>query len=181
MRTTNLELVPHAPEHLRALIAGPKRYEAILGVAPAEGLRDFIVSDEVSPEYLARPEAATETDPWTHGFALVHAADQVVVGLGSFKGPPDGDGMVEIAYGVVPPYRNKGLATEAAQALVHYVFASGRQIRVVRAHTLPEPNASTRVLTRCGFERVGDFVDPQDGLVWRWEKYDDDADDQQPR
>jgi RimJ/RimL family protein N-acetyltransferase len=172
MRTTNLELIPHAPQHLRALIAGPERYETIFGVPPADGLRDFLISDDVSPEFVTRLEAATEADPWTHGFALVHAADRIVIGMVGFKGPRDADGMVEIAYGIVPAYRNKGMATEAAKALVRYAFASGGQhVRVVRAHTLPEPNASTRVLTKCGFERVGDVVDPEDGPVWRWEKY----------
>jgi ribosomal-protein-alanine N-acetyltransferase len=43
---------------------------------------------------------------------------------------------------------------------------------VVRAHTLPNPNASTRVLTKCGFHRVGEVIDPEDGLVWRWERND---------
>ena len=178
-RTANLELRPHAPEHLRALIASSDRYETLFGVPPAEGLREFIVSEEVSPEYLAQLEAATKADPWTHGFALVHISDQVVVGMGGFKGPPGAENLVEIAYGVVPSYQNKGLATEAARALVRFAFASGRGIRVVRAHTLPEPNASTRVLTKCGFARVGEVLDPEDGPVWRWEKYDD-HDQQQP-
>jgi ribosomal-protein-alanine N-acetyltransferase len=34
------------------------------------------------------------------------------------KGPPDTDGMAEIAYGVSPEYQCKGYATEAAAALV---------------------------------------------------------------
>jgi [ribosomal protein S5]-alanine N-acetyltransferase len=40
----------------------------------------------------------------------------------------------------------------------------------VRAHTRPTPNASTPVLTKCWFARVGDVVDPEDGPVWRWER-----------
>jgi RimJ/RimL family protein N-acetyltransferase len=31
-------------------------------------------------------------------------------------------------------------------------------------------NASARVLAKCGFRRVGEVIDPEDGLVWRWEK-----------
>ena len=171
MKTNNLELVPHSPEHLRALIEGTELYEKCFGVRPAEGLRDFMVSAEVSPEFLARLRTATEPDPWTHGFALVHAADRTVIGAAGFKGPPAADGAVEIAYGVVPAYQGRGFATEAAHALVAYAFASGR-VRVVRAHTLPEPNASTRVLAKCGFRYVGEVVDPEDGRVWRWEKHD---------
>ena len=34
---------------------------------------------------------------------------------------------------------------------------------------LPEANASGRVLAKCGFRRVGEVIDPDDGVVWRWE------------
>jgi ribosomal-protein-alanine N-acetyltransferase len=73
------------------------------------------------------------------------------------------------AYAITPEHQGKGFATEAAAALVSYAFASG-EVRVVRAHTLPLPNASTRVLTKCGFQKAGEVIDPDDGLVWRWER-----------
>jgi hypothetical protein len=38
------------------------------------------------------------------------------------------------------------------------------------AHTLPEENASTRALRRNGFLFAGEVMDPEDGLVWRWER-----------
>ncbi|MHC1767347.1 MAG: GNAT family N-acetyltransferase [Verrucomicrobiia bacterium] len=167
--TQNLRLIPHAPVHLRALIEGADAYEKKFGWAPADGLRDFIVSKDVSPDWLAQLETATEADPWTHGFALLHQATGRVIGMGSFKGPPGADGVVEVAYGVVPDYQNKGYATEATQALVASAFGSGR-VRLVRAHTLPEANASTRVLKKCGFRHIGEVIDPEDGRVWRWEK-----------
>lgn len=127
------------------------------------------VRAEVSPVWLARLDGSSAIDPWIHGFALVHQASGSVVGRCGFKGPPEADGVVEIAYGVEPEHQGKGYATEAAGALVNYAFSHG-EVRVVRAHTLPEPNASTRVLTRCGFRRIGEVIDPEDGLVWRWER-----------
>jgi ribosomal-protein-alanine N-acetyltransferase len=69
----------------------------------------------------------------------------------------------------VPACEGRGYAAEAAAALVAFAFASG-QVRLVRAHTLPEANASTRVLLKCGFHHVGAVVDPDDGPVWRWER-----------
>jgi RimJ/RimL family protein N-acetyltransferase len=65
-------------------------------------------------------------------------------------------------------YQGRGYATEAARALVAHAFGIDG-VRVVRAHTLAQINASTRVLTKCSFEHVGEVVDPEDGLVWRWE------------
>ena len=137
----------------------------------------------MSDDWLARVEAATSADPWVHGFALVLRSDvfpsggsrshvlhsnDAPVGTCGFKGPPADDGIVEIAYGVDPEHQGNGYATEAAEALTSHAFRTGA-VRVVRAHTLPEANASTRVLTKCGFRRVGEVIDPEDGLVWRWE------------
>jgi RimJ/RimL family protein N-acetyltransferase len=75
-------------------------------------------------------------------FLAVDPANRLVVGTCSYKGPPDADGAVEIAYFTFP----------------------------VRAHTLPERNASVRVLEKLGFAHLGQIVDPEDGPVWRWER-----------
>src|SRR6478609_2838704 len=119
---------------------------------------------EVSSVWLALLDSSNVIDPWIHGFVVVHQATGSVIGKCGFKGPPGADGAVEIAYGIAPEHQGKGYATEAAAALVSYAFDSG-QVRVARAHTLPEANASTRVLTKCGFRRMGEVVDPEDGLV----------------
>jgi RimJ/RimL family protein N-acetyltransferase len=125
---------------------------------------------EVSPVWLARLETTTEADAiWTFGFAVLDRTTDAVVGQCAFKGPPDAEKAVEIAYGVAPEHQNRGYATEAANALVAFAFGSGK-VRIVRAHTLRERNASTRVLTKCGFEHMGEVIDPEDGPVWRWEK-----------
>jgi RimJ/RimL family protein N-acetyltransferase len=90
------------------------------------------------------------------------------VGTCGFKGPP-ADGVVEIAYGIDPEHQRKGYATEVARALVDYAF-SRENVRLVRAHTLPDAVASKRVLNKCGFRYVGDTVDPDDGTVCRFER-----------
>ena len=154
IQTKSLKLVPLTLEEVRAWVDA---------MDPSE-------KAELSADWLARLHASTSADPWTHGFSLVHRDSDIVVGISGFKGPPAADGTVEIAYGVVSDYQGKGYATEAAQALVAFAFSSGR-VRVVRAHTLPESNASTRVLTKCGFRHIGEVIDPEDGLVWRWEKH----------
>lgn len=153
MRTKSLTLVLQTIEETLA---------AVEALSPADRA-------QVSADWLARVRALTSPDPWTLGFSLVHRDSETVVGSAGFTGPPTADGVVEISYGVDPDHQGKGYATEAAQALTAYAFDSG-QVRWVRAHTRPEPNASTRVLAKCGFQRVGEVIDPNDGLVWRWEK-----------
>ena len=113
------------------------------GLPAADGLRGFMVSDDVSPAWLARLRASTEADPWLHGFAVVHPESRSAIGNLGFKGPPDGDGVVEIAYCIVPGFQGRGYATEAAEALVAFAFASG-SVHLVRAHTKPHNAFSAR-------------------------------------
>lgn len=162
-----IRLLPHTPEHLRALLDGVATYQSRFQIKVADGVRDFLAGPEVSAEFLARLAGLVASDPWQDGFGVVHLADNTVIGLCGFTGPP-GDGAVEIAYGIAPGYQNRGHAAEVAQELIAYAFANDR-VRTIRAHTLPESNASTRVLTRCGFTRVGESTHPTDGVVWRWE------------
>jgi RimJ/RimL family protein N-acetyltransferase len=169
IETAHLRLLPYSPGHLLALIEGYERFQEGFGLPAAQGLRDFILSDEVSPAWLAELRASVAADPWVHGFAVVHRESGSVIGSAGFKGPPDAEGMVEIAYGIVPAFQGRGYATETAHALVGYAFGSGG-VRLVRAHTAPTPNASTRVLAKCGFTRIGEVEDPEDGQVWRWER-----------
>jgi [ribosomal protein S5]-alanine N-acetyltransferase len=151
--TSNLKLVPQTIEEVRA------RIEAMSQDDKAQ----------LSADWLALLHGSTSADPWIHGFSMRHADSGTVVGTCGFKGPPGADGVVEIAYGVSPDHQGKGYATEAAKIMTDYAFSSGK-VRVVRAHTLPDWNASTRVLTKNGFRRIGEVIDPEDGLVWRWEK-----------
>ena len=122
---------------------------------------------QVSPEWLARLRA-TEPSPWTHGFAMVERETSAAIGSCGFKGPPGPDGAVEIAYGVDPAFQGRGYAKEAAAALVEFARRDDR-VKLVCAHTLPTNGPSPSVLVANGFERVGEVVDPEDGLVWRWE------------
>ncbi|HWX22473.1 MAG TPA: GNAT family N-acetyltransferase [Candidatus Binatia bacterium] len=154
IQNKNLKLVSSTVEEVHAMIEA---------MTPSE-------KANLSADWLARFQSSTCPDPWVHGFSFLLGDSGVVVGKGGFKGPPTDDGAVEIAYGIFPDHQGKGYATEGAAALTAFAFGSGK-VRVVRAHTRPEGNASKRVLTKCGFLYVGEVVDPEDGLVWRWEKH----------
>lgn len=150
--TPNLKLLLQSSEEVLA---------SIEAMSPADRA-------EVSPDWLARVKSSNSADPWTHGFAVVQRASDTVVGMCAYKGPPRPDGSVEIAYGINPEYQGRGYATEVARALVAFALGSGL-VRLVCAHTKPEENASTHVLTKCGFQWIGEVMDPEDGMVWRWE------------
>lgn len=92
--------------------------------------------------------------------------DGALVGVGGWKGAPT-EGVAELGYAVAPARQGRGIATSAVRALVTRARAAG--VQVVVAHTLAETSASTSVLARCGFLKVDELADPDDGPVWRWE------------
>lgn len=154
-------LVLHTPR-LTLILESTEAVLARIDAMPAEHRA------EVSPEWLARLRAAQEPGPWTHGFALVERAGGATVGSCAYTGPPDADGVVEIAYVVEPAYRGRGYAREAARALVDHALNAGGARRV-RAHTRADNPASARVLRACDFTLLGEVVLPDDGPVLRWE------------
>ncbi len=129
----------------------------------------------VAPGYLAFPEAldalvdtlAAGADPEWNSHLIIDAAIATVVGLGGYYGPPT-DGLVEVGYSVAPDHRGRGHATAAVEAWLCRAADAGAHGAV--AHTLAEPNASTAVLRRCGFERTGVVPDPEHGEIWRWQR-----------
>ncbi len=168
VQTKNLIIAPHLPRHLRALIRSEKEFEDTAGLRVADGIREQILSG--SADFMARVENGKQADPWLFGFAVIHKIDNVLIGTCGFPGPPDSNGVAEIAYGIAPSYQRRGYATEAATGLIEFAIRDAR-VKTIWAHTLAETNASTRVLEKCGFKKVGDAVDPENNLaVWRWER-----------
>jgi ribosomal-protein-alanine N-acetyltransferase len=166
--TNRLELRPFSPQSLLALVESEAAFERVFGLPPAPGLRGFFASGEIAPQWFEMLRQATAADPWTFGFAVIDRASGSVIGSAGFKGAPR-EGMVEVAYGLVPSFEGKGCATEALRQLIGFAVQDGR-VKLLRAHTLPARNASTRVLQKNGFLHQGEVIDPDDGPVWRWER-----------
>jgi RimJ/RimL family protein N-acetyltransferase len=122
----------------------------------------------VGQQTVALLQRTCATPPWT-GYLAVDGSQDIIIGTCAFTAPPDAEGIVEIAYFTFPPFEGRGYATAMAAALVELAEAA-TAIRKVRAHTLPERNASTRVLQKLGFDQIGEAADPEVGRVWRWER-----------
>ncbi len=163
IKTANLKLIPCELAYFEAILKDQQELEQMLGVTVLDNWLEFPEVMQYGYEYLRANREALGW--WTYLF--IHAQNNVWIGCGGFKGKADESGMVEIGYGIAPEYRNRGLATQAAQGLVDYAF-SHPQIKTVEAHTLTERNASTRVLEKVGMKHVGTVRDPDDGEIWHW-------------
>ena len=121
---------------------------------------DCIEILEVYPSFYAR---VGFNPPWIGYFASL---DHKLVGGGGFKGAPEND-LVEIAYVTFTDYRGQGIGTQICRHLVMIALETDSNI-LITARTLPEDNASTRILKRNGFEFNRKVWDDEDGDVWEW-------------
>ena len=161
--TQRLKIIPCTRELLETLLMGEVMLAELLSVELAESWLIFPESVAYSLKMIDDDERALI---WGMHL-LVHKEDNKLIGCGGYAGGPDTSGMVEFGYSVAPSYEGQGLATEAARALITHAFAD-RDIRTVDAHTLAEPNGSTRILQKCGLTKIAEKNDPKDGDIWQW-------------
>jgi len=117
-------------------------------------------------------ERAGFVEPWIGYLAVVEGT---FVGTCAFKSvpaprphDPSGPMAVEIAYYTLPAFEGRGIATAMARRLIEIAWQSDPTL-IVAAQTLPERNASHRVLQKLGFRHVAMAHDPEAGQVWEWQ------------
>ncbi|MGD8377651.1 MAG: GNAT family N-acetyltransferase [Acidobacteriota bacterium] len=150
---------------MRAALEHPKDFREGYDADPA-GQEEWIRT--VVDQTLELQSRNGAVPPWT-GYLAVCSRTGRVIGCGGFKGNPTPAGDVEIAYFTFPDHERQGFGAAIAAELFR-IAASRPGPRRVLAHTLPQPNASTRILERLGFSRLGEVEDPEDGTVWRWRR-----------
>jgi [ribosomal protein S5]-alanine N-acetyltransferase len=160
----NVELVPCSIEHLEKLIENTDSFLKAYGLRVVDGYMPFAGALQ---SILNQLQTSQIWHPWLP-YLFLFRPDQALVGFGGFKSVPDSRHQVEIGYSVAPRYQGQGVATTAARQLIKVALES-ELVDCVCAHTLAAPNASTRVLEKCGMTKVSEAVDPEVGKIWRWE------------
>jgi len=92
-----------------------------------------------------------------HRYLVLRARPRILIGTvdGHLRSPSE----VEIGYSIVPAWQGKGLATEAVQAFIAWLFAGDTLARIT-AQTFPDLIPSVRVLEKCGFPLDGPGDEP---------------------
>src|SRR5688500_4312200 len=122
---------------------------------------DFLLA--VCQSTMAIYPAEGPPHPWVGYLA---ANGETYVCACAFKSVPDKTGD-EIVYFTFPEFEGKGIATQMARELVAIAANGGVK---ARAQTLPKVSASTSILEKLGFEKVGSVIHPEDGEVWEWQQ-----------
>jgi RimJ/RimL family protein N-acetyltransferase len=162
----SIRLLPIDPVLVRLLDNDPERFESLFEVHLEE-------MADLARDVVQQGAALLRAYPRHPYFGAYLAADDEtgqVVGTCAYKTGPNSDGEIEIAYNTFPPFEGRGYASAMTTVLVIMAEAVPAVRRVI-AHTLPEANASSRVLEKNSFRNAGTVTDPEDGEVRRWEKY----------
>jgi [ribosomal protein S5]-alanine N-acetyltransferase len=146
---------------MEAALAGDDALAQALGHDVVAGWATFTEALPPTRDALA---ANPSGSAWGARFFVTRDPAELV-GWGGFKGPPK-DGVVELGYEIAEARRGRGLATAATRAMLAEAFADERVTTVI-AHTLPERNASNRVLEKAGF-RFDAEAQEGDEVVWRF-------------
>ena len=121
-----------------------------------EALMERIDDDELRAAYgemLDGCKRDPENRVWYAPWKMILKGSQEYVGDLCFKGPVQNH-FVEIGYGVQPEQEGHGYTTEALQAMTQWAF-NQKDVVFVEAETVPDNQASQRVLEKCGFAPDG--------------------------
>jgi len=164
IESQNIRLIAGTEAVLSACLKGNDQLSTLLNIKVPWQWSEF---GEVVIQFALEQiqQDAKQNYWWT--WLPIHKKDNLLIGSCGYKGKPE-EGMVEIGYEVIEPYRNKGFATEIALALVKNAFEY-KDVNLVQAHTLADKNPSTKVLVKCGFQWVEEVEEEEDGTIWKWE------------
>jgi ribosomal-protein-alanine N-acetyltransferase len=170
-----IELVPLTPEFIEAALDGRREEAAeLLGIRlpdefPMEAERGFLGLKLRQMREDARYRIWCPHAVVLGGQMIGHAGYHGPPGVNSTHNPE----AVEFGYGIFPPYRGRGYATEAARMLMglaeeragirHFVLSVG-----------PDNEPSLAIVRGLGFEQTGERMDEEDGLELVFELIRDD-------
>jgi len=155
-----IRFVKLSPAALSALVEGDlAAASAAAGIALSQYLVDENWLWEIRLEDIAGDPASLD---WI-ARAAVAEPEGVVIGHGGFHGPPDDEGIVEVAYSVDPAFRRRGYAKAMLRALLERADADPA-VTAVRASIRPDNAGSKATIAGFGFRKIGEQWDPIDGL-----------------
>lgn len=141
---------------LRPFVPGDLEVLHRLWTDPA--VRRYLWDDEIIPRATVQAVIEDSLDNFQQrgfGFWTLNCKDDPQPigfgGLRQFKDEQSGADEIEILYGLAPAHWGKGLATEAAQAVLRYGFAEVG-LETIYAGADPPNEASFRVMERLGMK-----------------------------
>ena len=152
LETPRLILRRFLPEDLEPMYENCWRHKAVTqwtSYAPMDCLEDVQKHAEMFTE-----KWLSYDNPKRYSWAIVEKSSGQVIGRMFGMHPDDEIGQVELAYELGPDWWNRGLMTEAVQAVLPFFLQEVGVNRIFAYHAAQNP-ASGRVLQKCGLVYEG--------------------------
>ena len=160
--TPRLDLAAITPESLRSERAADGRLAEILSCRVTSEWPPVDWEPHVLDLILSAFAEHPEEIGW-HRYILLHGEGEgrptLIGSLGAFHWPTR-PAEVEFGYSILPEFRLRGYATEAAKAMLAWIEVTDPSVNII-AHTYPELTGSRRILDRCDFTLEGPGTEPR--------------------
>jgi len=126
----------------------------------------------VGPSPMVHRIPRVKKDPTFTEVGLILAiskSDNEIIGSAGFHDFPDDNGMIEIGFGIVPEMRNQGLGKELLIGMWQMI-CKRTDVKILRYTVAPDNEPSIHIINKMGFTKVGEQIDPEDGLELIYEK-----------
>ncbi len=168
VRTAHLELVSLSPAFIEALLAGRRAgAETEAGLKLADGWPDEHDSRFLRLR-LEQIRQNPESQQWLVRAMVLRGPERLMIGHVGFHGPPETVGRAEMGYTVMPEFRRRGYAIEAATALMEWASQEHGTKRFFVSIS-PENGPSLAMAAKMGFTKIGEQTDEEDGLEFVFE------------
>ncbi len=117
------------------------------------------------PNPLAFRSPRVAANPAFAEIGLVLAIDKVsneLIGSAGFHDFPNGEGMIEIGFGIVPKRQNQGFGTELLLGMWRQIILDPL-VKTLRYTVSPDNAPSMHVIKKLGFHFIGEQLDEIDG------------------
>jgi RimJ/RimL family protein N-acetyltransferase len=148
--TPRLILITITPEAIKSEQAGDKRLGELIGCTIPTNWPHVHWEPHVFDFLLAQFEQHPDQIGWCRYIAFPDSdGSRTLIGTLGASTKPTAPTEVEFGYSVLPQFEGRGLATEAAKALVE-LLRNDERITSIIAHTFPSLIGSIRVMEKCG-------------------------------
>ncbi|MBZ9608195.1 GNAT family N-acetyltransferase [Clostridium estertheticum] len=162
LSTERLKIIPLTLQQFKLLLDGIDKLEKELKLSASNECLDGDTQEAMEGLYQ---EAVKNEDRyfWCTNWQIILKSENKAIGSACFMKCPDGNGEVEIGYGINSTYQKNGYMTEAAQAICEWAI-SQHDVSIISAETEKDNIASHRVLQKCGMEK---YKETDEEIWWR--------------
>ena len=99
----------------------------------------------------------------------VTKSDREIIGSAGFHDFPNEQGMIEVGYGIVVEMQGQGFGQEFLLGMWRMIIQRD-DVKILRYTVAPDNGPSVHIVEKFGFVKVGEQIDPEDGLELIYEQ-----------